>query len=192
MPSAVSTFACALWRLRFVMVTISGSVRIILCSRWTQRTTTACSLTGYLHCRSFSKLTTTASQGVEWPCRSLALIIACLSSLRTSRWSQRAVSGSPEPETDPILIYVPDIYVKPSPSALPADLNAGWRPSGSKSSRAEAVHPWRPVTTIHVRAERGRRFKQMSRFWDEEMVARDRWSRQASLSQLAVTQIWGA
>lgn len=30
------------------------------------------------------------------------------------------------------------------------------------------------TTTIYVKAERKRRFKEMSRFWDEQMVARDR------------------
>ena len=30
------------------------------------------------------------------------------------------------------------------------------------------------TTTIYVKAERGRRFKEMNRFWDEQMVARDR------------------
>ena len=82
MPSAVSTFACALWRLRLVMATISGSVRIILCSRWTQRTTRvskeAWPLVVYLHWRWFSKVATSALLVVQWPCPSVAPIIGVL------------------------------------------------------------------------------------------------------------------
>jgi len=71
MPSAMSTLACALWRWRFVMVTISSSLRITCCSQLTQRkapvSKKAWPLAGYMHCRAFSDVMTFALLAVPQP-----------------------------------------------------------------------------------------------------------------------------